>query len=300
MEHMPQPGQPETLAPGIQRVLAPNPGPMTYWGTNTYLVGDRDLAVIDPGPADAAHRAALQAAIAGRPVVAVVVTHAHRDHADLAAGLASDLGAPVAAFGPLEAGRSPVMARLALSGLLGGGEGVAPGFAPDVTLPDGAVLGGQDWTLEALHMPGHFGNHLCLRMGRFGFSGDLAMGWASTLISPPDGDLAQFRASCTRLRDLGLDRLLPGHGAPIEDPAARLDWLLAHRAERGAQVQAALATGPATATDLAARIYHDTPPGLLPAAARNVLAHLIDLAEQDQAIAPEPLSADGLFRPADP
>jgi hydroxyacylglutathione hydrolase len=291
------PGRPLPVEDGILGVLAPNPSAMTGTGTMSYLVGDRDLAVIDPGPAMAAHLEALLSAIGGRPVRAVLVTHAHRDHADLAPDLARRTGAPVLAFGDARAGRSAAMAALAGTGTIGGGEGVAEGFRPDIRLADGETVSGADWSLRALHTPGHFGNHLCFVMGDTGFSGDLVMGWASTLISPPDGDVGCFRNSCARLRGLGLSRLLPGHGAAVEDPAARIDALLAHRwarerAIRGALPQAGWIGLPA----LTRQVYADTPAELHPAAARNLLAHLVDLCARRLAEADPRPQPDAMFR----
>lgn len=274
----PKSGEPQKVAPGVRCILAPNPSPMTLHGTNTYILGDTDLAVIDPGPDRPDHLEAILRAVGPRQQIThILVTHAHVDHSPLSRALAQATGAPVLAFGDAMAGRSQVMQDLAAHGLAGGGEGVDHAFVPDQCLPHGAVVSGPDWTLEALWTPGHFGNHLCFAFGDILFTGDLVMGWVSSLVSPPDGDLSDFMTSCAALRGRK-DRLyLSGHGAPITDPAARLDWLIAHRQGREADILRALAQGPATAEILAQRIYTDTPPLLLPAAARNVFAHLIDL-----------------------
>ncbi|KRS14468.1 metallo-beta-lactamase [Roseovarius atlanticus] len=274
----PTPGIAEALAPGLRRVLADNPSPMTYWGTNTYLLGTRNIAVIDPGPDDAAHLAAILGALeTGQRVSHVLVTHSHVDHSPLAHKLARETGAKVHGFGPSGSGRSAIMTRLAAAGLEDAVEGVEAGFAPDIALDDSAVIEGDEWTLEALWTPGHLGNHLSFAMGDTVFCGDLVMGWASSLVAPPDGDLTDFMASCRRLRARGAKVFHSGHGAPIEDPMARLDWLIAHREGRAASILEALRDGPADAQTLARRIYTDTPAALLGAAARNVLAHLIDL-----------------------
>lgn len=273
------PGRVVTLAPGIRRVLAPNPSPLTGPGTNSYLLGDGpDIAVIDPGPEDARHLDALLSALGpGQHLTHILVTHAHLDHSPLARRLSAKTGAPVLAHGPALAGRSEVMARLAAAGDLGGGEGTDHAFLPDVALEDGARIAGSDWEVEAIWTPGHFGNHLCFAMGDLVFTGDLVMGWASTLVSPPDGDLTDFMASCRRLRHRPARLFLPGHGAPVTAPQDRLDWLIGHREMREAQLLQALALSPGSAADLAARVYTDISPAMLPAAARNVLAHLIDL-----------------------
>ena len=294
-EAAPRPGVAETLAPGLVRVLAPNPSPMTLHGTNSYLLGETRLAVIDPGPADPLHLDALLAAIGGRPVSAIVVTHSHVDHSPLARPLARATGAPVLAFGDSAAGRSPVMQRLAAQGLAGGGEGVDPDFAPDETLSDGQILADDDWSLEALHTPGHMGNHLCLLWDRTLFSGDLVMGWASSLVSPPDGDLTDFMASLDRLSALDLTTCQSGHGAPIPDPQARIDWLRRHRLSREAQVLEALTPGPADLPTLTARVYTDIPPAMHPAAARNLLAHLVDLFGRGLVTATPHLAQDARF-----
>jgi glyoxylase-like metal-dependent hydrolase (beta-lactamase superfamily II) len=290
----------EMLEPGLRRIVAPNPSPMTYRGTNTYLLGTGDLAIIDPGPDSPAHLAAILSAIGtGQRVTHIIVSHAHLDHSPLARPLAVETGAPVYAFGPAQAGRSAVMADLAARGLAGGGEGIDAAFAPDHALADGAVLHTSDWRLEALHTPGHIGNHLCLAWGDACFTADHVMGWASSLVSPPDGDLTDFMASCARLQAQRWRTFYPGHGAPIDTPNARLDWLIAHRRSREAAILEALTGGPADAATLAASIYTDTPATLLPAATRNVLAHLVDLAGKSMVSPRGTLSADARFERCD-
>jgi glyoxylase-like metal-dependent hydrolase (beta-lactamase superfamily II) len=273
----PEPGQPIAIAPGLRRILAPNPSPMTHWGTNTYLLGETEVAVIDPGPEDEAHLAALLDALGGARVSHILITHAHRDHSPLARRLSAATGAPVLGFGPATAGRTPVMEDLARQGLVGGGEGVDHGFAPEIALADGAVIEGADWRLVAHWTPGHFAGHLSFDWQGEVFTGDHVMGWASTMISPPDGDVTAFMASCARLKGLGARRFHPGHGAPVDDPGQRLDWLMRHRREREAQILAALGQAPIDLRTLTRRIYYDAPAALLPAAERNVLAHLVDL-----------------------
>jgi len=290
-------GVAETVAPGVRRVVAPNPSPMTFTGTASYLVGTRDLAVIDPGPDDPAHLAALRAAIGAAPVRAILVTHSHRDHSPAARPLAQATGAPVLAFGPHGAGMN-ARSRALAGADIGGGEGADAGFAPDRRLQDGQAAEGADWRLRAIHTPGHLSNHLSFALEGAGllFTGDAAMGWASTLVSPPDGDMADCVASLRRLRAEGAARLLPGHGHPVEDPARLLDWQIAHRQARETQILAALADGPADAAALAARLYAELDPALLPAAARNVLAHLLALTADGRAEAVGPLAAAATFR----
>lgn len=292
----PDPGRPVTVAPGIVRVLAPNPSPMTFHGTNTYLVGRERLTVIDPGPDLPAHLAALRAAIGGRPVTRVLVTHAHLDHSPLAARLAAETGAPVLAFGGALAGRSAVMRDLAGRGLAGGGEGVDRAFRADRKLTDGARLPLEQGEILAVHTPGHMGNHMCFLTDGICFTGDHVMGWSSSLVSPPDGDVTDFVASCRRLRALAPERLLPGHGPPVTRPAERIDALLAHRAAREAQILDALAAGPAAPAALTLRVYADTPPALRPAAERNLFAHLVDLHVRGRVAARPRLALQAEFR----
>ncbi len=280
-DFQPVPGKPDELLPGVRRVVAPNPSPMTFRGTNSYLVGTRGLAVIDPGPDMDAHLDALLASVGpDQHISHILVTHAHLDHSPLARRLSDVTGAPVFAFGDAKAGRSAVMTRLAEGGLVGGGEGVDTAFAPDHRLADGDTVTGDGWTLEALHTPGHMANHLSFALDGTLFSGDLVMGWATSLVSPPDGDLTAFMTSLRRLAERPWSRFLPGHGDAVSQPAARIADLLSHREGRETSILAALSDGPATATELASLIYVDTPPPLLPAATRNVLAHLIDLVER--------------------
>jgi len=270
---------------------------MTYRGTNTYLVGTRDLAVIDPGPDMPAHlEAILRAVEPGQTVSHVIVTHSHLDHAPLARSLAAQTGAPLLAFGDAAAGRSPVMAELASRGLAGGGEGVDLAFVPDRCVADGEVIGGSDWQLEVIHTPGHIGNHIALAWNDLCFTADHVMGWASSLVSPPDGDLTDFMASCARLQARDWSVFHPGHGAPVLDPRARLAWLVTHRLSREAAILDALREAPRTARQLAAHIYTETPAALLPAAERNVFAHLVDLCGKQRVSATPDLSTSAVFR----
>lgn len=285
-----------TLAPGLRRLTAPNPSPMTLHGTNSFLIGQTDLAVIDPGPPMDAHLAAILAEIGpGQRISHILVTHSHLDHAPLARALSRATGAPVLAAGRSDWGRSPVMQALADTGQIGGGEGVDQGFAPDRQLTDGEVICADGWQIEALHTPGHMANHLSFAWGDALFTGDLVMGWSTSLISPPDGDLGAFRASLQRLMARSDRIYYPAHGDAVTDPQARLAELMTHRAGREAQILAALRAGPATPTALTARIYTEIPSMMRPVAERNVLAHLIDLAEKNIVVTDGPLSVAGLF-----
>lgn len=284
------------LAPGLRRILAPNPSAMTFRGTNTYLLGTREIAVIDPGPAHQGHLAAILNATNQQRVTHIIVTHTHLDHSPLAAPLAKATGAPVLAFGGATAGRSKVMTALAANGFASGGEGVDTTFIPDVRLVDGDRVSSDDWSLEVIHTPGHLGNHICLAWGTDCFTGDHIMGWASSLVSPPDGDLTDFMASCTRLRARDWHKFYPGHGDVIDAPQDRLSWLMAHRTSREASILEVLREGPTTAAEITARVYADTPRAMHPAAARNVLAHLIDLMGQSEVSPQGSLSATTEFK----
>ncbi|MDG4647534.1 MBL fold metallo-hydrolase [Roseibacterium sp. SDUM158017] len=286
--------QPE---PDLRCVLAPNPSPMTLHGTNTYILGRGEVAVIDPGPPDAGHLRAILASLGpGERVGAILVTHSHLDHSPLARPLAEATGAPVLAAGPSEFGRSPVMAALAASGGVGGGEGVDRDFTPDRRIAEGERLEGGWGRIEVLATPGHMANHLSFAWRGALFPGDTVMGWSTSLVSPPDGDMTAFMATLEALsrRD---DRIhYPGHGAPVRDPAARVAELLAHRRAREALILDVLAAnGPCTAEELARAIYTDVDPALLPAAARNVLAHLIDLNEKNATSTKGPLHSGARF-----
>lgn len=270
------------LSPGLRRVIAPNPSPMTGQGTNSYLVGQGRVALIDPGPDDPAHLAALLAALdPGEVISHIFVTHAHRDHSALAPAAARVTGAPVLAFGDATAGRSALMAALARRERPLGGEGADATFRPELTLADGDVVDGGDWQIAALHTPGHFGNHLCLAWGDQVFSGDHVMGWSTSVVAPPDGDMGAYMRSLDRLATIRAARLWPGHGAPVEDPGARIAELTRHRQARAKAIRTHLASGPATASDIARALYTETPPALLGAAALNVFAHLIEMTEEN-------------------
>ncbi|MGK6321563.1 MBL fold metallo-hydrolase [Sphingomonas sp. DT-51] len=259
------------LEPLVTRVLAPNASAYTYTGTQTHIVGGDDVAVIDPGPDDAAHLAALDVAIAGRPVRAILITHHHRDHSPAARALARATGAPI------------VGAAAAVRGEAGEGGAVDAAFdrdyAPDRVLADGDRVAGDGWTLTALATPGHTSQHLAyaLEESQALFSGDHVMGWATSVISPPDGDMSEYLASLETLlaRD---DRVYyPGHGEAVARPRRLLRGMLGHRKQREGQIVRLLTTAPHSVAALVERMYVGLDAGLAGAAARSVLAHLIDL-----------------------
>ncbi|HUY63761.1 MAG TPA: MBL fold metallo-hydrolase [Acidimicrobiales bacterium] len=248
------PERPVTLAPGVVRVTAPNPGLMTGPGTNSYLVGTTEVVVVDPGPDEAAHVDALVEHGAGR-IRWVVVTHTHPDHAPAAAVLAERTGAEVLGFGPRD------------------------GFAPDRAVAEGFELAGDGFCLRALHTPGHASNHLCwLLLGeQMLFSGDHVMGGSTVVIAPPDGDMGHYLSSLDRLLrdDPPIRSIAPGHGSLITDPAALVSGIINHRLAREASVLGALAgAGRATVDELLATVYADVHEALHPVARFSLWAHL--------------------------
>lgn len=269
-------GEAAEVAPGVRRILCGNPGPFTFRGTNTWIIGQgRSVAVLDPGPEDAAHRDAILRATAGERITHILVSHTHRDHSPGVAALQAATGAPSFGFGPHMTPPDQ------------GGEGGDHAFRPDVTLADGAAVEGDDWRLAAIHTPGHCANHLCFALEGTGvlFSADHVMSWSTTVVSPPDGDMAAYMASLARLAERD-DRLyLPGHGPPLPEPAPFVAALTAHRRDREATVLDALrAARRATARDLVPPVYGPAlDDRLVPAAARSLLAHLIKLAAEGAA-----------------
>lgn len=258
------------VAPGVRRVTCRNPGPMTFHGTGTFIVGERRVAVIDPGPANTEHLVALLAALAGETVTHIVVTHTHRDHSPLARRLAAATGAPIVGCAPHA------------TPSVDGGEGADFDHAPDRIMVEGEVVSGPAWTLAAIATPGHTANHLCFAFSEQDvlFSGDTVMAWSTTVVSPPDGSMAAYCASLARLARRGERRFLPAHGPPVEEPQAWCAALLRHRHAREAQILSALQDRAATIPALVALLYPDIPEAVRRAAGRSVLAHLEKLAEE--------------------
>ncbi len=259
----------EAVAPGIRRIVAENPGPFTFLGTGTYVVGQGEVAVIDPGPELPEHVDALLAQLGQERVSHILVTHTHRDHSPAARLLQARTGAPTYGFGPHGNGDHEVEAGADLD------------FEPDIVITEGAVLEGAGWRLEVLHTPGHTSNHLCFAFPqeRVLFCGDHVMGWSTTVIQPPDGVMADYMAQLRRLRLRDERTYWPTHGAPITDPPAHLDALIAHRLARRDKVLAALGSDPRRPIELVPLAYEPSLDRRLhSAAAQSLLAHLIELA----------------------
>jgi len=273
------PGTLVPLSPLVSRLLAPNPGPFTFKGTGVHIIGaGRQVAVIDPGPALPGHIEALKQALGARQVSHILVTHTHRDHSPAAAALKAWSGAQI--YG--------VMSPAATAS----GEGMVDeahdhDFAPDVTVRDGMLIGGEGFLLECVATPGHTANHMCyaLVQEKALFSGDHVMGWSTSVIAPPDGDMGAYLASLEKLAARDERIFYPTHGSPIADPKDWLEQLIAHRRLREAQILAALARGAGTVTALVEKLYPDLAPVLRPAAAQQVAAHLEHLEARDLVIA---------------
>lgn len=280
----------DTVCDNIRRILAPNPSPLTFQGTNTYLIGQGDVAIIDPGPAISKHKEAILSALRpGETITSIFVTHAHLDHSELAPDLAKETGAKTYAAGAATDGRSKTMQSLAQSGLAGEGEGLDLSFAPHEYLDDRQTIAGESWQIETIATPGHLGTHMAFAFETSIFSGDHVMGWSTTVVSPPDGDMGAYMGSLERLSHHSATMYLPGHGPEIHNPSQRLSELIAHRKAREAALLSALKSTPRTTQSLTREIYTDIGQHLLPAAERNVLAHLIDLTERGVIQADGPL-----------
>lgn len=277
----------EQCEPLVRRVLAPNPSPYTFTGTQTYLVGaGSELAVIDPGPADGSiagdpspfkgadthgvgHVEAILAAAGEARIVAILCTHTHRDHSPAAAPLKAATGAQIIGCAPLSLSDDGPRADSAFD----------RSYAPDRVLRDGEQISGPDWTIEAVATPGHTSNHLCYSLVESGalFTGDHVMAWSTSVVSPPDGDMALYMQSLEKLHDRADKRLYPAHGPAVDKPRQLVRGMLGHRRQREAQILRLLGTGPHQIPAMVAAMYKGLDPRLTGAAGRSVLAHLIDL-----------------------
>jgi glyoxylase-like metal-dependent hydrolase (beta-lactamase superfamily II) len=273
----PRTGRPVEVAPRIVRVTAPNAGPFTFTGTNSFLVGDKSVAVVDPGPSDEDHLRALLAAIAGRPIDAIVLTHTHKDHSALAARLKSETGAPLWFGGAHRPSRPP--RPLERDWVRGDSD---YGLTPDRTLADGENFAIGGVPTVAIATPGHCSNHLC-----FGFpgtpwmlSGDHAMGWNSTMIAVPDGSMADYFASLDKVIALPYRHYLPAHGGPIMDGPGYATALKQHRQLRNGEIVQAIGAGARSVGDLQRAIYPKLALPLVPAAQMTIRAHVEYLADR--------------------
>ena len=267
-------------AENIVCILAPNPSPMTFKGTNTYVIGNAELAIIDPGPLSEEHLNNILDVTANRPVKYIFLTHSHVDHSPLAKQLSVELNTPIYGFGTSYTGLSSTMLSLIDSGYESGSEGIDYEFSPDSSIKNNEKFELNDNVIYAIHTPGHMGNHVCFQYDNVLFSGDHVMGWATSMVSPPYGDLTQFMASCRLLQTKEFDLFLPGHGDPIKNPGERLEFLINHRLDRERQIKETIKNSPLTALEITEIVYTDIDKSLIPAATRNVFAHLIDLSER--------------------
>jgi len=283
----------DQVSPMIRRVIARNPGPFTFTGTGTYIVGRGQVAVIDPGPDLPEHLEAILAALEpGEKVSHILVTHHHSDHSPLAGPLKAKTGAPIygCAVG-VQAEESTIRTEA----------GADLGFSPDISLCGGGqIIEGEGWTIEAVATPGHTSNHICFALKEENalFSGDHIMGWSTTVITPPDGDMTDYMESLERVKARGYEVLWPTHGPPIRDVTPFIEAYAAHRRAREAQVLQAVKDGHGKIVEMVPVLYADVDPRLHPAAARSVLGHMIDLVRRGKVVTDGAPGIDSLYRPA--
>lgn len=285
-------GKADRVSPRIRRVVAENPSAFTFHGTGTYIIGHGDVAVIDPGPLLDSHVDALERALGPERVTYIVITHTHRDHSPAARPLKEATGAPTYGFGPHGSGRADGDREVE--------EGADRDFVPDIRVRDGDRIEGNGWTLEAAHTPGHTSNHLCYALLEENalFSGDHVMGWSTTVVSPPDGDMRAYMRSLERLRARGEETFWPTHGPPIPEPQNFVGALLAHRHEREDQILTCLSRGASTIPEMVEVMYADVDRHLHAAAARSVLSHLIHMVETGRAHCDDSPGPDTVYRRA--
>lgn len=283
-------GKLESVAPGIRRIVANNPGPFTFRGTGTYVVGEGEVAVIDPGPDLTEHVDALLGGLAQERITHILVTHTHRDHSPAAAAVKAATGAPTYGFGPHAGGRRGDAAVFE--------EGGDWDFAPDIVTKDGDEIAGPGWRFEAVHTPGHTSNHLCFALPDQGilFSGDHVMGWSTSVIAPPDGDMAAYMASLEKLLARNDTVYWPTHGPAITEPKDHVRAFIAHRREREAGVVACLEAGVGHIDAMVERLYVGLNPNLKRAAGRSLLAHLIDLIGRGVVLSDGTPNVDATYR----
>ncbi|QWW68659.1 MBL fold metallo-hydrolase [Rhizobium sp. WYJ-E13] len=286
-------GQAVAVADGIQRLTAKNPSPFTFHGTNSYIVGSSSVAVIDPGPENEAHFEALMAALAGRQVTHIFVSHTHRDHSPLARRLSQETGALTVGEGPHRPSRP-----LRDGEINPFAESSDMDFLPDIAIRDGETISCDGWALTGVLTPGHTANHAAFALEGRGilFSADHVMAWATTIVAPPDGSMADYMASLDKLLGRDDHLLLPGHGGPVTSPAPFLRGLKTHRRLRERSIIERLRKGDSTIPDMVKVIYRDTDKRLHGAAALSVLAHIEELMERGEVSADGPPSLFAHYR----
>lgn len=269
-------GEPRELAPGVLRLVANNPSPFTFHGTNTYLIGSKELALIDPGPEDEAHFEAIMRAAAGRPITHILITHTHRDHTDGLERLRAATGAKICARG-----RSR-HAQGSLKTSPSGAEFIDIEFKPDIVLSDGDAVSGPDWHLEALFTPGHAPDHLCFSDPERNvlFCGDHVMSWNTTVVAPPEGNMSDYMRSLEKLLDRKETVFMPGHGGRIEQPSRMVKAYMVHRRWREQAILDAVRQGHTTIDRIVALVYQGLDARLVKAASLSVLAHVESLVER--------------------
>lgn len=294
LDFSPEPERSAAVSPLVRRVVADNPGPFTFKGTCTYVVGRGEVAVIDPGPDDERHAGQILASLPGERVAAIVVTHTHRDHSPGARLLRERTGAPIVGCGPHR--RSRPLGEGEADTTEGSGD---LAHRPDREMREGDVVEGPGWTLEALGTPGHTANHLAFRLAEENalFSGDHVMGWSTTIVGPPDGSMSDFMASLEKLRGRPEAVYWPGHGGPVREPQRFVRALIHHRRQREASILNRLQAGDRTTADIVRAIYQGLNPALFGAARLSVFAHLEDLVGQGRAATDGTPHVDGAYGP---
>jgi glyoxylase-like metal-dependent hydrolase (beta-lactamase superfamily II) len=279
-------GEPRELARGVARIVANNPGPLTFKGTNTYLIGTHRLAVLDPGPDEPAHVEAVLNAAGRRPISHIVLTHTHPDHIGALARLQAATGALTAGYGRRAGGGTRMSP--------GGGEYVDEDFVPDVPLADGDRLEGEDWTLLAVHTPGHAPDHLCFELAGSGilFTGDHVMGWNTSVVAPPEGNMGAYIRSLEKLTERTDEIYLPGHGGKVEWPQRLVKAYLMHRQMREQAVLDCIRQGKRNVQSIVPIVYKGLDERLMHAASLSVLAHVEHLLERGLVRCELPLTAD--------